>query len=203
MIGEKYGRLTVISFIKKDRNGKKVYLCSCECGNTKNVVAGNMKSDRTRSCGCLQKEKAKEAKTTHSKTQTGAYKSWSAMKRRCANRGSKDSKYYTDKGIKVCDRWLESFENFYKDMGDRPEGMSLDRLDNSKGYSLENCRWATKKEQTLNRGATIMIEIHGVEKCVKDWCKELKLNNNTLRSRVKEGYDIKELFIKRMEELND
>lgn len=152
-VGNKYGRLFVTSDAGCDKFGNKQWRCICDCGNAKVIIGTNLRKGLTKSCGCLHKEIAKEEgkKTAkHGMTRTKTYKSWIAMVRRCTKPTDQAWKYYGQAGISVCDRWLNSFENFYADMGKRPDGMSIDRINPFKGYSPENCRWADAKTQATN-----------------------------------------------------
>lgn len=148
----RFGRWTVIDKAKGALGGEALWICLCECGNTKTLAGNVLRSGKSRSCGCLKKEKAIAAKTTHGMLNTKEYRSWSHMKNRCLNH--KDPHYtdYGARGITVCEEWKNSFEAFFADMGIRPEGnFSIDRIDNDKGYSKENCRWVTGYTQSNNR----------------------------------------------------
>lgn len=144
--GDKFGRLTAIKFDHRDKRSNQYWIFQCDCGNKKVLCVSEIKKGHTKSCGCLRKEMM----TKHGMARTRTYKSWEAMKIRCLNKSNKDYKYYGGRGITVCKEWL-IFENFYKDMGDRPQGKTLDRIKNDKGYFKSNCKWSTSKEQANNR----------------------------------------------------
>lgn len=169
LTGKVFGRLTAISRVTPaDKRKDKLYWkCSCSCGNTSVVTTSALNNGFTLSCGCLQKEAAKTTMTTHGKsgTEGGAYGSWKAMRSRCNNLNNPDHKYYSDIGIKVCDRWND-FENFLADMGERPEGeYSIDRRDSDLDYTPENCYWATPLQQRQSIKKSIQwipVKINGV-----------------------------------------
>lgn len=153
-IGVKHGRLTIVKDVYLD--DLPAWECLCECG-AKHVVK-NRDLRNTRSCGCLRADLGKENKT-HGMALTPTYQAWHAMKQRCLNPKHRAWKNYGGRGITVCDRWANSFENFYADMGDKPKNHSLERKDNNKGYLPENCCWATSKMQASNRRTNRRFQI--------------------------------------------
>lgn len=145
----KHGRLLPI---QESRIGKKrSYVCSCDCGNLKNVAVNHLSQGKTVSCGCNKNEKAALKSMTHSMTGTPTYRSWQHMKDRCLNPKNNRFQIYGARGVSICERWKTSFENFLADMGERPIGKSLDRINPFGNYEPNNCRWATPKEQANNR----------------------------------------------------
>lgn len=152
MIGHVFGRWRVLR-----ENGRRhrqiVWRCICECGTEKDVPAYFLRNGDSQSCGCLMRER-NASRGTHGKSKrgqrTGEYRSWCSMKRRCRNKNSPDYPRYGGRGIDYCQQW-ESFENFLADMGPRPHGKSLDRINNDLGYFPGNCKWSTHKEQQNNR----------------------------------------------------
>jgi hypothetical protein len=184
LTGQKFGRLTVKGRLeKRDKYGRVVWHLLCDCGSEVYYDAGRFKYGNTSSCGCLKKELVGNDHRTHGLSKTPTYSCWLAMKKRCYNNKSQDYYLYGGRGIRVCDRWM-TFENFYADMGDRPIGMSLDRIDCNLDYSPENCRWATVTQQARNKRNTKIVEYKGVTKSIRDFCDELSLNANTVMTRL-------------------
>lgn len=151
--GQKFGRLTVVEFKQWDRLSDdqrvSVWECLCDCGSQHFTRRSNLQDYS--SCGCWFKEKISESSTKHGMYGTPTHKSWMKMKERCYSDSYKEKDYYQDRGIEVCPEWKESFECFFADMGERPEGTSLDRIDCNLGYYEENCRWADLTIQAYNR----------------------------------------------------
>lgn len=130
--------------------------CECACGKTSSVLANRLTSGNTKSCGCLKKSVLGMSTTKHGKAGTRTHRIWKAMRNRCNNPSTPRYKDYGGRGITVCQRW-DSFENFLADMGEAPEGKSIDREDNDKGYEPGNCRWATPSEQNENTRASVRV----------------------------------------------
>lgn len=151
MTGQRFERLVCVAPLKSTSTGM-VWECLCDCGNIKNVVRGNLLSGAVGSCGCLREEKNKGNSygLIHGKSGSYTYTSWEAMNQRCNNPNYEGYKDYGGRGIKICERWSK-FENFLWDMGERPEGKSLDRINVNGNYEKSNCKWSTPLEQTLNR----------------------------------------------------
>lgn len=185
LTGKIFHSLTAISR-EKNRGRVTIWRWLCACGNETLAAADKVKSGHTRSCGCLWRETCRKHGHGHDKDgkQTRTYKAWVNMRSRAAGVTEHYKKYY--EGITVCAEW-EVFKNFLRDMGECPAGMTLDRKDGTKGYYLKNCRWATHKEQTLNRSRTIWVEIDGEDYCLKDACKKTGVLYDTALKRVRAG----------------
>lgn len=147
----RFGRLIVIELLPYRANSRHaMWNCLCDCGQKIAVSSNSLKRGHTKSCGCLNLAKIKERMSKHGMYGTPEYRSWIAMFSRCSNPMRKGFVNYGGRGIKICKHW-KNFENFYKDMGERPVGKSLDRKNNDGDYTPDNCRWATPKEQANNR----------------------------------------------------
>tara|TARA_R110000868_G_scaffold333734_1_gene594491 strand:- start:17 stop:667 length:651 start_codon:yes stop_codon:yes gene_type:complete len=182
--GFRFGSLTVLQLGEKQRpmNGAW-WLCLCDCGTQKNIPATDMVQGKINSCGCEHAERIGRASITHGKSKSRTYKLWMAMRNRC-DRINQD---YSCRGIVYDERW-KSFENFLEDMGEAPEGLSLDRIDCNGNYHKANCRWATRVEQANNTRANVFIEWDGKRQTRSQWEKELCMRPTTLRSRIKAGW---------------
>jgi len=142
LIGMEFGKLRVISYAGVDSSDHSRWNCVCSCGKTSVTRADKLKSGLAKSCGC--------GRITHHMTGTKTHDVWVNMIQRCRNKNSKNFHRYGGRGISVCDRWL-SFENFLSDMGEKPDGLSIERINNDGNYEPSNCRWATQYDQTQNR----------------------------------------------------
>ena len=176
ILGNKYGRLTVLSISKRvDRC--YYYNCICDCGNSCVIRGASLrKINGTKSCGCIHKETTSKAKKIHGESgnKTAEYRAWKAMKKRCYNLKYEHYQDYGGRGITVCDRWLESYDNFLQDIGRRPSKKhSLDRYPDINGnYEPSNCRWATKGEQARGKRNNRWLEYNGERMVISDWAKK-------------------------------
>lgn len=187
LTGKRFGRLVVIAYaetVGKQGNRKIKWLCQCDCGKTKTIAGNSLNSGATKSCGCLAKESTSKRSITHGMSNTQAYTAWTNMKTRCNNPSGHDIKNYSNCGIIVCKHWLNSFENFFEDMGKPPKGKSIERIDNNKGYSPENCKWATRKEQMRNTRYNRLVSYQGQTRCVAEWAEILGIKRKILINRL-------------------
>lgn len=195
LTGQRFGRLTVLRRCGTSKDGQKVYLCKCDCGNFKEIRSGNLRNGHTNSCGCLSREVTSkvnaERNTKHNGCGTRLYGIWYDMRQRCSYEKSINWHLYGGRGIRVCDEWQESFEPFrdwalshgYED------GLQLDRIDNDGNYSPDNCKWSTRTEQGNNRRTCIYVTIDGVTKSVSEWCRETGVNRMVAYSRIRKGWE--------------
>lgn len=190
LTGQVFGRWSVVSYAGK---GTSKWNVRCECGTEAIVTGGNLKSGKTKSCGCLRVEVSRAKATKHGTLTNGAqtktYSIWKAMKKRCSNPRTTDFSYYGGQGIQVCDRWVKSYAAFLSDMGECPgPDMSIDRIDGTKGYEPSNCRWATRLTQAQNKPATRLIEFRGEVMSVSAFARKIGKSQTTIwRNIVRQG----------------
>lgn len=151
LIGKRFGRLVVVEYRGSNAFQQSQYLCKCDCGKEKVVLAGNLTKGATTSCGCVRVEQVRDRSRTHGMTGEPEHIAWKAMIARCTNPAAENFSYYGGRGISVCERWATSFEAFFADMGRKPTPEhSIDRIDVNGNYEPGNCKWATKSEQAKN-----------------------------------------------------
>ena len=186
LIGEKFGRLTIVEFIER-KNLHTWYKCVCTCGGSTTTTLNNLRRGSTQSCGCLQRERASKSNTRHGyANRTPEYRTWKTMKDRCYNNKNKRFYDWGGRGIKVCERWLNSFTNFLEDMGYRPsKEHSLDRFPDIDGdYGPNNCRWATRFEQGRGKRNNVWLEYENKKMILSDWAKYFGVSIETLRDHL-------------------
>lgn len=184
--GKVFGRLHVIRFLSISKRNAYWY-CFCSCGKTCIKQGTRLTAGKTTSCGCRQEELRRNGSIgrKHGMYGTSEYSTYRNMLTRCYNNKSKSYKHYGGRGIKVCRRWRNSFENFYADMGDKPgAGYSIERIDNNKGYSPDNCKWATKKEQAQNKRSVVKISVNGETHTIPEWAKIIGADYRLIHARI-------------------
>lgn len=191
--GQRFGRLTVMK--RGENRGKATrWECLCDCGNKTLTEPFALKSGATVSCGCYQKEAVSKSsfKHGHSRRST-TYGTWVGMVHRCAKPSHHKFASYGGAGITVCERWL-SFSNFLEDMGERPDGHTIDRIDGTLGYFKENCRWATINQQQRNIKSNRMVTHNGETRCATEWAEIIGVHKNTFIQRLNNGLTGEALF---------
>ncbi len=199
--GQKYSRLTAGRLVARPVM-TTFCECVCECGVIIYVKPRDLKLGIVRSCGCLnietQRTRMLAMNTTHGcaprRGTTPEYKTWASMKARCSNRGNTVYEFYGGRGIKVCERWVNSFENFLADMGSKPSPKnSIDRINSDGNYEPGNCKWSTDAEQNRNRRSNRNFTVDGETMCMTDWAKRLSIPYKTLWMRIEHGQTIEEI----------
>lgn len=199
--GDRFGHLTVVSEqSRKDHEGvvRRYVQVRCDCGKELEVYMSNLiKENHTTSCGCFGAQTRRDAHTTHGHScrtggirRTRTYRTWEAMKQRCYNPNNRDYINYGQRGISICPRWLESFENFLDDMGEASSDLYIDRIDNDGNYEPSNCRWATAMQQVYNRRCTKRLEYKGKEYTIREFSDMTGIKYGTIERRLAMGWTI-------------
>lgn len=189
LVGKRFGRLVVIRRAGCDKKGNYSWDCVCDCGGTRTSRMSILQRGDANSCGCLARENAAKQgykSRTHGLSLTPEYKAWRSMLERCTDENHRFYQYYGGRGIGVSKEWM-SLEQFFADMGPKPSKYhELDRIDNNKGYSKENCRWATKKQNTRNRRCNALVSLNGREVTIAEAAEKTGLNYTTIYFRSRE-----------------
>lgn len=199
--GLRFGRLTTVSVSdKRNKHGRYPWLCICDCGSKMLVQPEHLFKKATVSCGCFQVQRTIERNKANTKhghcvgpVMSPTHNTWASMKQRCLDVDSDNYPKYGGAGITICERWTV-FENFLADMGERPDGCTLDRIDNSKGYSRENCRWATPKEQARNRRNSLKLTIGRQTMTLVEWSEKVGIPYHKLKKRLTDGLTPEEVL---------
>lgn len=191
LTGQKFGRLTAIS-ATLGSDGRKEWLCRCDCGNEKTVPAIRLRTGKTQSCGCLRTESARATADARSiadaRRKDPLYHRWATMIQRCHNPANPHYRNYGARGIAVCDEWRNDFGNFLADMGRPPtDKHTIERIDNDGPYAQGNCRWALPSDQLRNQRRSIIIEIDGRWQHAKEWASELGISYQVITNRFRAG----------------
>lgn len=185
IIGKLFGRLTPKYELDKDRKYRRTFLCTCICGKEVPVKLTALRTGKSTSCGCYAREVKSIVHKKHGMYGTSEYQTYHGMLRRCTDSKRHDYKNYGGRGIKVCPRWLESFENFYADMGNKlAPGLTLERRDVNGNYSPENCFWAPALEQQRNTRRSKWYTYKGESKTLPQWADLFKISQNNLWQRI-------------------
>lgn len=186
LTGQRFGRLVVLTS-DRTRRGTSAWRCRCDCGNETVVATGNLRNGNTSSCGCLRLERLRDKITTHGMVKTRTYVAWQNMRKRCEDPSNRYWPDYGGRGIRVCERW-SSFEAFLADMGECPDGLTIDRIDVDGDYESSNCRWATQQQQQRNKRNTRYLTYQQKTQSLADWADEMGVNYYTLHWRVRRGW---------------
>lgn len=182
--GKRFGYLVALSVVGESKRRVPLWSAQCDCGTATVARQDNLLYGNTTSCGCRKREASK----THGGSYLPEYRIWKDAVRRCENPGDKAFSYYGGRGIKVCEQWLNGFEAFFADMGPRPSPKyTLDRRNNDGPYSPDNCRWATRKEQSRNTSRNRIVETGGKKMSLAEAVESLDLNYATVLSRLRRG----------------
>lgn len=196
-VGSRFGRWSVIGIAPK--RGKNHYrICECDCGTQKEVAVSNLKQGSS-SCGCLYIENLRQRITKHGMTGTPEYKAWSAAKSRCYKSNHPEYKNYGARGITMCPEWVSDFSQFYMDMGPRPKGLSLERVEVNKGYNPENCVWADYKTQCANKRTSLKnrtVMIGGREVPLPEAITNYGFEWKFVKQRLENGWSTDDAFQK-------
>ena len=197
LIGNKYGKLTVVARATNTDYGRCRWWCVCDCGISKKnpVTSYDLERGKVRSCGCLYKESNKGRNEKHGHSGSRIHRIWLSIKNRCGCNGLEN---YAGRGITICDEWKNSFQAFYDwamANGYRDD-LTIDRIDNDKGYSPDNCRWATMKTQENNRRNNRIVTFQGIEYTVAELADILEIPYQTLLWRINKGWERSDWGIK-------
>lgn len=200
--GQRYERLLVLSRAENriERSGsiRARWNCLCDCGTRVTVEGKNLSRGLTRSCGCLAKEK----EVKHGMSATRLYGLWRTLKQRCTNPNNTHYASYGGRGITLCEAWHD-FEAFYRDVGERPRGKTLDRIDNDKGYEPGNVRWATRLEQANNRRTNVHIEFRGTTRTIAEWGRLTGLGKSAILHRLGRGWSVERALTEPIQKSDD
>lgn len=206
--GSKFGRLTALEWTGRRERNALVWKFQCDCGNVVERVGVEVVRGRCHSCGCLAAEVSANslekyarparviASTTHGQSRTLTFYTWGGIKDRCLNPKNKNFAAYGDRGIKICQRWTDSFENFLADMGPKPKGKTIDRIDVNGNYEPNNCRWATPKTQGRNRRNNVTLTHGGRTATIAEWSEITGIGSKTIAYRLRSGWSDEEALTK-------
>jgi hypothetical protein len=193
MSGQRFGRLIVMGRAANKKH-RIYWRVRCECGKEKTVRGECLKNGKTKSCGCYRRETTRKLHATHGLSKSRTYFCWQDMRSRCCNKNDTGFKNYGARGISVCERW-EKFENFLQDMGPRPDGLMLERINNNAGYSPNNCKWASRSEQNNNTRRVHLITHGGVTLSMSAWGRRSVHSISTMCRRLERGWSLEKALV--------
>lgn len=182
LTGRRFGKLVVLERAGSAADGHAAWRCRCDCGNETVVTGAHLRKGETTSCGCWKRELS----STHGMSRGRLYHIWVGMKKRILNKNATIFKHYGGRGISICDEWRNDFCAFrdWALTNGYAESLSIDRIDNSKGYSASNCRWVTRKLQSNNRRSNRLVSFMGEAYTIAEWAEILGIGRDTLRYRL-------------------
>ncbi len=183
----RFGKLLVVSYAGSDSRRESLWVCQCDCGKKTTIRSSSLSRKHSTACG--------GCRSTHGRSKTPMYRAWQTMFTRCYNTKWKYYYKWGGRGIRICERW-RVFDNFLADMGERPAGMSIDRIDNDGDYEPSNCRWVTRVEQARNRRTTRFYTHGGVTRCVQEWAHLMGIKYNTLQGRLNKNFPPELVFFR-------
>lgn len=190
LAGKRFGDWLVIDRSPVESRNIR-WLCECACGTRRDVLGYDLKSGKSKGCGCRKAEECSVRLTQHGLAHTPEYQIWHGMIRRCYNPRATGYNYYGGRGIEVCERWRNSFTDFLEDMGFRPSvEHTIDRIDFKGNYEPQNCRWATWMEQGQNTSLNHNLTFQGKTLCVSEWARVLGIKGSTLQNRLNRGWSV-------------
>lgn len=196
--GKRIGRIVVVDYSHINNRSEAVYNLLCDCGKAYKLNRAEIKKLTGVGCKDCYRKSLPKLSTTHGASYSKLYRKWLSMIQRCCNPNCRIFKFYGAKGVAICDEWRSSFEKFseWAKSSGYVDGLTIDRIDVFKGYSPDNCRWATNKEQSLNRRNTKRYEIDGVSRTIGEWCESFDISPNMARARVRRGMSIMDALTK-------
>ena len=189
LTGRKFNHLRVVSRAPNSAAREVQWNCLCDCGKESVVRGSCLMRGHTKSCGCLQIERATKHGSARRGKRSAEFRAWDSAKQRCCNPNDKSYKDYGGRGISMYEEWRNDFMAFYLYMGPRPEGLTLDRIDNNGNYEPGNCRWASQKTQGNNKRNNVILSFKGKTQTFSQWCEELGIKPSTLDARLRRGWD--------------
>ena len=190
LTGQRFGRLTVVEYAGNAGKNQQ-WKCECDCGSVLTARGPRLKSGRTKSCGCLQRDGARSLMRTHGMRYTPEYAIWRGIKKRCHNPLAADFSRYGGRGVTVCQEWQSSFAAFFAHVGSRPSpSHQIDRIDNERGYEPGNVRWATPSENQRNTRANRLVAVDGETLCVSEWSERTGIKAKVIFARLRRGWSI-------------
>lgn len=203
-VGEMFGRMTILRCAGRDSNGIKMAACLCICGNEKTVRMADLRSGKIVGCGCVAREALIKRNTKHEKCGSITFICWIKMRERCLDKNCKEYPAYGGRGIGIHLPWIDSFETFLRDVGERPSLLhSLDRFPDQNGnYEPGNIRWATNKEQARNRRTNRLLKLGDMVLCVSEWAERMEVSPQTLFNRLNLGWSDEKTLTTPVRKLN-